>query len=416
VLALRDSRYLSVAVVGAWIFSPMVRRIVDWQSGEYVSVTALSILPMLATSALIIPIYPRLRLLPRKLVLPLLLIVTPVVVASAFGFFLYGASAGVEAGSWLLPILFLPYLATRPMGEAERLWMLRAMVLMAALAAAYGIYQYFVLPQWDRLWLVASQMTTSMGRPEPTQMRIWGPMNSTGPAAIIWALAIVVAVADRQWPAILRYTAIALLAVALCLTLVRIGWIIAVVGMIAYAGLRGGRDGIAVLITVLLCGAILCFAVQFLPHADTIIERASSFSDLANDNSYNERRLGTQAMFNEIIDRPWGRGMGFKTAAKLSGQTTMIAAVDNGYGDLIWTLGLMGGAAFLAGLVQISVSLFRRSAFNPGSTLGIIRLLAATVLLMVMLANCASLCILGISGVWCWFCIGLASAPLSRRE
>jgi O-antigen ligase len=193
-------------------------------------------------------------------------------------------------------------------------------------------------------------------------------------------------------------------------------WIIAVAGMMAYASLRGGRDGIAVLFTLFLCGAIFCFAVQFLPHADTIIERASTFGDLANDDSYNGRKFTTQAMLDEIIDRPWGRGMGFKTAGKLSGQSTMVTPIDNGYGDLVWTLGLLGGAAYLAGIAHISVSLFRRSAFRAGSTLRLIRLLAGTVLLMLMLANCAALSMLGITGVWLWFYVGLASAPLPRRE
>jgi O-antigen ligase len=156
-----------------------------------------------------------------------------------------------------------------------------------------------------------------------------------------------------------------------------------------------------------------------LPHGDTIIERASTFSDITNDDSYNSRVLTSQALFNEIIDRPWGWGMGFKTAAKLAGQSAMIAPIDNGYGDLLWTLGILGGAAYLAGLLMITLQMLRskhRSAVYKASTLRILTPLAATVLLMLLLANCAAFSILGITGVWLWFYIGLASAPFPRRE
>jgi len=111
--------------------------------------------------------------------------------------------------------------------------------------------------------------------------------------------------------------------------------------------------------------------------------------------------------------------MGFKTAAKLAGQSTMVVAIDNGYGDLISTLGILGGVAFLIGLLQMSLPFFRIDSHSPvdsASGLWILRPLAATMLAMLLLANCAVFSMLGVTGIWCWFFMGLASPTVLRRE
>ena len=54
----------------------------------------------------------------------------------------------------------------------------RAFVWGVLVTGVYGVYQYIVAPEWDRLWLVETKLYTSMGNPEPLGMRVWSIMNS----------------------------------------------------------------------------------------------------------------------------------------------------------------------------------------------------------------------------------------------
>ena len=413
-LAMRDSRYLPVGIMATWMFVPLVRRIVDWQSGGYTSITALSLLPTMATSALIIPMFRRLRLTPRRLVEPLLLMVLPVLVASGVGVFRYGPSAILEGSGWLLPLLFVPYLATRPASREERFWLLRAMVLLAGLAAAYGLYQFFYLPRWDALWLYESGMMGSMGRPVPMEIRIWGPLNAGGTAAAVWAVAIVSAFADRSWASVRRYPVIGLMVMAICLTFGRGSWLMVVAGVVIQIAISGRRGGLSIALSALLVGLTLFLALPFLPKGEKVVDRMFTLSDLDNDGSYNSRKMTTQAMFHRVLDQPLGVGMGWVTASKIEGQTNLIAAVDSGYAELALTLGWVGAAAYICGMVRLFLRCL--SAFgdrrDPDSAWGTdLRSLACACLVIIGLATFAGFSMTGIMAAWVCCCVGLAVAP-----
>lgn len=414
-LAHRDSRHLTTAIVAVWIFSRFVRRVVDWQTGGYTSLTALSLLPMLATAALVIPLLPRWRYVQGRLRLPLGLMVIPVVVASVIGLVRYGPSAAPEAGGWLLPILFVPYLATRPMTDGERWSILRACVLLCAASALYGIYQFLFLPPWDALWLVESGMTSSMGQPEPLKMRVWGTLSSAGTAGAVWALALIAAFADRGWRPAVRAVAITLLTGGLMITLVRGGWVMAAVGVVCFIMFSRGRDGLKVAAVALLAGVILIFVTPHLPGGERIGDRLQTFQELDEDQSVNARISITTNLMSEIAAQPLGAGIGFKTAGKISGDSVGLVAVDNGYGDLFLTLGPLGGLAFLGGLLLIvgQLRVARQATLcMPARRDG--RLLAPLAMASIMAAGVMTVLVFsfaGNSGIWIWLSTGLALTP-----
>ncbi len=412
ILATRDSRFLMVAVFAAWMFTPLVRRIVDWQSGGYTSITALSLLPMMVTSAIAIPLYPRRRQVPRRLGQPLLLMALPVAVAAAYGVIRYGPGAVLEAAGWLMPLIAVPYLATRPTTPDEKRWLIRAAVLLAALASLYGIYQFMFLPIWDAIWLAQSGMMSSMGRPVAMEIRVWGPLNDCGSAATVWALAIVAAFAERRWHPAVRYPVIALHLLALSVTFVRIGWIMAVGGLLIQVVLSGRRGGISIAASVVVALAALTLALPYLPQGGKVLDRLVSFSDLENDTSYQSRAMSTQEMLRQVATQPFGIGMGYRTAAKISGSSTEIVAVDNGYADLLMTLGWVGAICYaygFAGLFGVGWRAIARDrrAWSPGE----FGALACASLATVAICTLASFSMVGILAIWSGGCTGLATVP-----
>ncbi|MGC4030161.1 MAG: hypothetical protein QM754_00225 [Tepidisphaeraceae bacterium] len=242
IFAVRDSRHLPTMVVSVWVFQPLVRRLADYQAGGYTSLTILSLLPLLCTAMLIAPIISNWHRLPKALMLPLQLLVVPMVWSAAYGVFRYGASAIPDAGGLLFPLAFLPYFASKPMNEAQRFTLLRAAVLMCAVSAVYGWYQYLYLPAWDKMWLIQSGMTSSMGNAEAGEMRVWGTLNSTGVAAVLWALTLLAAVIDRRWAAWVRWPVIFALLTAVLLTKVRISWMMLAAGLFAAMVFSRGAD------------------------------------------------------------------------------------------------------------------------------------------------------------------------------
>lgn len=408
VLALGDSRNLSLAVMAVWMYAPLLRRIVDWQSGGYVSVTALSLLPTMATSALLIRVYPRMTALPRWLIQPVLLIMVPVLLAVAAGVFAYGPSAIVEASVWLMPLLFLFDAATRPLSEPERHRLLRGIVLLAGASAAYGIYQFLSPPDWDRLWLIQSGMTSSMGKAEAQQLRVWGTLNDTGLAAGVWALALITAFAERHWKPVLRYIVMAVLAVALCMTLVRTCWLVAVAGITAYLLLRGSGEGIAMAASALIAGMVLMLAVPLLPGGERIIQRATTFGDLQNDSSYQARSALAAGFIDQVTDAPLGVGIGFQTASKVGGKSTNVEAFDNGYANVVVTLGFAGASALLLGMAMLFRGLTHVQHRNSDATFAA---LARAVFVTLALSTVAAISFIGLPGVWLWWTLGLAAAP-----
>ena len=56
----------------------------------------------------------------------------------------------------------------------------------------YGIYQYVVVPEWEKLWLLGSGMDSSSGSPVPYGLRVWSTLNSFGVYADMIATALLV--------------------------------------------------------------------------------------------------------------------------------------------------------------------------------------------------------------------------------
>lgn len=363
-LAVRDALHLSTAIFAVWVFSRLVRRLVDWHDGHFSSLTAISMLPLMATSALLIPTMPRIKEFRRSLIEPLLLVIIPIGAASAWGAFRYGLSVIPDAGNWILPFLFLPYFSLKPLTASDQIRVVRSLIVLAVVSAVYGIYQYLYLPPWDSLWLVQSGMTSSMGSAEPTKIRAWGPMGSTGVAGGFWAMIIVLVVADTGWKRIYRVASILLLSLALLTTMVRTGWFIALSGCFFTALLRPRTQAKSSFVLMLGLASVISLALPYLPGSERILTRIDSLTAIDSDNSFLIRVSIAERMLSKIVEQPMGVGIGFKTVKKIAGNTSGIAGIDNGLGEVFWTLGIPGGLSLLAGLILLAVKVRRFAAMK----------------------------------------------------
>lgn len=407
-LALGDSRHLTPFVTLVWVVAPFIRRVIDYQRDEYTSVTIISLLPMLATASLIIPTLPRIGQLPAKLRTALILMAIPMCYAAVVGVARYGLSAVFEAASWLGPALFLPYLATRRTSDLVRRYWLQSLVILSAASAAYGIVQYFTAPAWDMLWLSESGMTGSMGQAEAMRFRVFSTMNSTGTAAVFWAMTLPIATIHRPIRGPLGFALAILIAVALALSLVRIGWLMAIAGVIVLVvrsrgSQRAQNVGILALATILMVAAL-----PLMPGGDRVVSRFTSFGQLSEDNSFRVRQSISVEVAKEILRNPIGTGIGSVAAGKMSGQSRGVTGVDNGYADIVLRLGLPGACIFALGVILfvrytgMAQRRVGRSTFH--TSLGHA---ATAALAMVFVGTLSINMIVGISGLCFWIAHGL---------
>jgi len=156
----------------------------------------------------------------------------------------------------VIPLLLAILIST---GRMPSPWeaAMRALPALAVLVGLYGIYQFFVLPQWDKAWMINSGLT-SIGHPIPLQVRVFGTSESPGPYALfiglVLTICLYIAVVGRTGPGRLPWMTLSIfLAVPLLLSGVRSALIGVVVCAVLLALLRA-KGMTRVLIVAFLAG------------------------------------------------------------------------------------------------------------------------------------------------------------------
>lgn len=406
VLAAFNSRWLVIYIICVYVFTPELRRVVDWEYHHYHSITALSLAPILCNAALLLPIMRRPYGLTRQLKTALILMGLSVAYAAVLGLARNGAIALYEAAILVLPLILVPYLALRPLDVRERDQWLSAFVTIGVVVAGYGWFQFVTAPPWDMFWLTESGMTSSMGQPEAFGFRVFSTINSTGPAAWFLSFTIAVAFVNRRWRGPFGWFGILLMVSALAITEVRSGWIAAFVLVAAYAALSSGPARWRLLAGILLLGIGLSVALPSLPGGEKTLARVQTFSNLKEDNSASARTNLTVGLVPVLLSNPFGKGTGSTGVGDKLNQKGNDSAgngsFDNGLFALILTFGFIGSVGFFYGAWLIGCAVFgsgTNSELGPHSRLG------QTVCLTTLILLCFNNAIEGMGGLIVWFLI-----------
>jgi hypothetical protein len=342
VAALPADTWLDVAVYFG-MFSGLVRRLVAGDSGR-VDADPLIMVPfVLAAAALAVPVSA--GKLPRKIrVLPLLVVALCGVIAVSA---LLGGAFGA-AYLYVLVTQFIPFLiiAGVLMGLLPDVFprIARYYPFAILISAVYGIFQFLFLPEWDRVWMIESGLT-SIGHPFPLEVRVFGVSDSPGPYSVYISVGILITVqrlltatgvARLRWmgatlvlflPLVLTGVRTALFGVVICL------------GLIAFRSYRGvARLRIVALIPVLML--MVVFAVNRFGGNSTILtsDRLTNLN-LGSDYSV-QARLALLRQAGAALRRPFG------TPSELR--------ADNFLLDVLFTYGPV--AAVLAGVISVVIA------------------------------------------------------------
>lgn len=387
-----------------WMLAPLIRRLVDLNGG-YAADSAVLLAPVaVVLPGAVVALLQPLRRVTAEFTAPLTCSLLTVAYGFAVGVVLNDPSpAIVGAASWAAPLLFALYLTVQGPTTEDLLPLLATLAWCGAVVLGiYGTVQWFVLPEWDKQWLLGADLA-SQGLAEAKEVRVFSTLNSSGPfATVIAALLLVAGQVHRN-----RWLALALMPgyLALGLSLVRSAWI-----GLAVAVVIGLLLGTIRLRTVILAAAAATVVVLTIggPVVNTVQDRFdATVQDGASDASAAARLDYYQQAFPVVASEVTGLGTGgagnsVETEPGEREGELRLADVDSGLIETLLTFGIVAGLMHLGAALIATVRLARlRLRAEPVQAAWITA--AISVLVQIVFGNA----LVGVSGLVFW--TGLAA-------
>ena len=340
-----------------WFLSPEVRRLADWSKGAFTPTSLIQIAPLAVTmiSGLsLIRYYP---VLGQRRGLPVLLILAGLAYAFMVGVVSSGPLAATyDLANWLYPILIgFHIMANTRDYPAYRDTIVNTFIWGMLVMGAYGLVQFAIMPPWDALWMLGSQMN-SQGDPVPMGVRVFSTMNSSGPFAFAMMGAMVYVMAANHR---VRWIAAALGFFAFGLSLVRSTWGGWVVALLIQLVKSNNRVRLRIVASAMLLAGLFVPLLAVGPVAERLQTRLDSIVNLKDDQSYAARNEFYATFAKTAFTDVSGEGMGATgTSTKLSndgGQLGQYGNFDSGVMNIPFVLGWPGTLLYLSGILWLLV-------------------------------------------------------------
>lgn len=339
-----------------WFLSPFVRRMADFQSG-WRPTSAVLVAPYLVAGISGLALLGSLQRLGEPRLRPYVCALVGIAYGAIIGFARFPLFNVLQALlNWIVPVIFGLFLyLNRDLYAEFRRVIDRSFLVGMLLMGAYGIYQYFALPEWDRIWMLNVQMN-SFGKPEATQVRIFSTMNAPAIFAAVTAcglLLLLLNVKGKLW-----VPAAACGLIALILTMSRASWLSLVAGVIYLITQAETRQRIRLVVAIGSCVVFLVAFSQIPVVNDLVSQRIQTFSDPSHDVSYAARIEGHQEALRGIAQEPFGEGIGSTdTEHGTEGDDDMIGPHDSTILEFLYSLGWIGTLIYAVGLGALAFQL-----------------------------------------------------------
>jgi hypothetical protein len=301
---------------------------------------------------------------------------------------------------WLTPVIFGYHLYVNWRRYPEYSKVIQKIFLWGSLiVGAYGIYQYVIAPDWDKLWLVGSGMDSSSGSPVPYGMRVWSTLNSPGPFADMMATALLVLFSCKS-PLVAPAAVAGVL--SFLFSAVRTGWLGWLGGIILFISSLKSKQQIR-LIGILIVLSILIIPLTTIePFSTNITARLTTLGDLQSDTSAQGRKGIYEDFFKNGIYNFIGDGLGVNDN------------VDAGILSFVLDLGWIGTLPYLGSLLISGILLFANLKKHSDLFINI----CCAVLMKSIAFFLAARATAGIHGViiWTFLSMGLAGQQYLRHE
>ncbi|NJM95016.1 MAG: hypothetical protein HC792_00570 [Acaryochloridaceae cyanobacterium CSU_5_19] len=295
-----------------WFLSSLIRRIIDFQAGEFTA-GGFYTTPELVT---LISLTTFIRESPKELKsigLPFILCLGTIAYGTLIGLInnpLTDLSIVDTALGFICPIIFGFHLYSNWPEYPELCRSVYNIFIYGILAmSVYGLYQYVIAPEWDRFYLSFTGIQ-ARGTPEPFGIRVW----STTSAAHQLSFPMIAGILFSLCPPItwISYITLVLGSLTLLAGVVRTAWLCLVLTIFLFIVLVRQQYQSKIVgilgFTIALISTVVISVSEF---SDRISQRFSTFQSLESDEALNLRTEAFYQLFEDIVFDPIGKGFGF---------------------------------------------------------------------------------------------------------
>lgn len=383
-----------------WFVTPFVRRLLDYQTGDFTSVSLIMLTPYLVTGIAIFSLVRFGKHFRKSMYLPVGLAMLGVLYGYGVGVLSFGPfAASYNLLEWIAPLIFCFHILAHWREYPSHKRVVQSVFTWGVLIlGTYGIIQFMVAPPWDAEWMINANMN-SIGKPEPFKIRIFSMLNSPGPFAMVLMAGLLIMFTKKGFIARLG---MAPGYVAFLLSMVRTAWgawIIALLFVIRrITGPMRRR-----LVMLVFLGAILSVPLMLIgPISEQVGGRVSTLGNLEEDGSL-VSRVGVYERAALIFSRPIGLGLGSLGGAAQFGVGHRVA-LDSGLLAIPYVLGWPGTLLFFGGLF-LMVRVVLRTRQHESDEFGIF---AGSIALAFMAALVFANQLIGPKGMVVWAFLALA--------
>lgn len=333
-----------------WLYMlvPFVRRFIDYRTGA--PEATIMVAPYLAVAVCLWVVFSRWTEALNSRNAYLLFVMAATIYAAAITasqMLLGGLLSGVPAWMFNLLFAFFIVLERRDLKEMYRGFE-RVMVYGTFVVGAYGILQYFFLPECDRVWLDLSQLI-SFGAALPMEVRVFSTMNAPQVVGAYLLVGIFVSYGSSYK---IKYVSVFAGLASLLLSMSRSAWVAFVAGALFLAFRLPAQDRKRILVIGAICFGTILIGLQIPSLNETLSERLVSLTD-TNDNSAYDRKKTYTAVFNSIAAQPFGLGLGVEDDGKGT-ESISDAEHDSSVVNLVLSFGVFGTLVYCLGFFGIS--------------------------------------------------------------
>lgn len=338
-----------------WFLAPLIRRLIDYQAG-HATPGPWILSPLLVTFISGVTLVRYLPKLHYRHSLPFLLSLGGVFYGFSISFITMPINGQtiIHLLSWSTPILFGFHLYVNWQDYPQYRQNLQRVFFWGVLVMGiYGIFQYLVAPQWDNFWLITAGNPT-YGKPEPLGIRVWSTMMIPQKFGVIMAAGLLLLFVQKGT---FRFVVAGVGYLAFALTTIRAAWLNWLIGLLILVASLRARWQTRIITSIIVASLLVLPLTTIEPFASVVSSRLGSFSHVEEDGSYNARLEGYNQLIQPALSEFFGRGLG----TKLETKNTNIAAYDNGFLILLFSLGWFGSIVYLSGIVLIFEQLLQRN-------------------------------------------------------
>jgi hypothetical protein len=362
-LFVRSKPHYVGLVCWLWFITPFFGRMADFQSG-WVPSNSVLLAPYITAGISGITLISSLKRLGERGALPYVCALVAILYGLVIGLMRYPLFNVLQALlNWVVPVFFGFFIYEhRELYPEFRKAIETSFLSGILLMGAYGIYQFFVLPDWDRAWMV-NVSVHSFGEAEEMGVRVFSTMNAPAIFAAVTMCGLLVLFNLRSKLCLLS----AIYGfVALMLTISRASWL----GLIA--GVAYLLVGMEMRQRARLAMAVAAFAVvmvalyQIPPIGQLIGKRIDTLSAPSQDVSYASRIEGHQQALRTLSGEPFGEGLGSTDTDHFTAEDdSSIGPHDSSLLEFLYSLGWTGTLIYAIGLSALAFQLIRSRRKDP---------------------------------------------------